>query len=158
MTGLSEQLVALKQSQSQSIEDEKDKRQAEKEMAARLDRTCLQFCIFLLDHTLKGDIFESTVVGFLAVLAVDPEKKIFRDAVSFTSYLSAFVKISQMLEIQVSVMMSEDGEIEHPADALDEIRESFLMHGTRSPFNWVLRLRAYGKRIRNSTTSLGYIY
>jgi hypothetical protein len=32
------------------------------------------------------------------------------------------------------------------------------MHGTRSPFNWVLRLRAYDKRIWNSTTSLGYIY
>jgi hypothetical protein len=129
-----------------------------KDIAASLDRICLQFCISLLDHTLKGDIFESTVVGFLAVLAVDPEKKIFRDASSFTSYLSAFVKISQMLVIQMSVVMSEDGEIEHPADVLDEMRERFLMHGTRSPFNWVLRLRAYGKRIRNSTTSLGYIY
>jgi hypothetical protein len=58
----------------------------------------------------------------------------------------------------MSIVMSEDGEIEHPADVLDEMRERFLMHGTRSPFNWVLRLRAYGKRIRNSTTSLGYIY
>jgi hypothetical protein len=60
-------------------------------------------------------------VGFLAVLAVDPEKKIFRDASSFTSYLSAFVKISQMLVIQMSVVMSEDEEIEHPADVLDEM-------------------------------------
>jgi hypothetical protein len=58
----------------------------------------------------------------------------------------------------MSVMMSEDGEIEHPADALDDMRESFLMHGTRSPFNWLLRLRAYGKRVRNSTTSLGFVY
>ena len=54
-------------------------------------------------------------------------------------------------------MMAEDGEIEHPADVLDEMRERLLTHGARSPFNWVLRLRAYGKRIR-STTSLGYVY
>jgi hypothetical protein len=59
-----------------------------------------------------------------------------------------------MLVIQMSVVMSEDGEIEHPADVLDEMRERFLMHGTRSLFNWVLRLRAYSKRIRNCTTSL----
>ncbi|KAH3955985.1 hypothetical protein HBI26_254390 [Parastagonospora nodorum] len=155
MTGLGEELVALKQRQSHG---EKDRMLAERNAAARLDRICLQFCISLLDHTPKGDLFESTVVGFLAVLAVDPEKEIFREASSFTSYLSAFVKISQMLVIRMSVTMSKDGEIEHPADVLDEMRERFLMHGTRSPFNWVLRLRAYGKRIRNSTTSLGYIY
>jgi hypothetical protein len=158
MIGLGEELVSLKQRQSQSIDEERDIELVQKDTAARLDGVCLQFCISLLDHTLKGDLFESTVVGFLAVLAVDPEKNIFRDASSFTSYLSAFVKISQMLVIQTSVMMSEDGEIEHPADALDAMRERFLMHGTRSPFNWVLRLRAYGKRIRNSTTSLGFIY
>jgi hypothetical protein len=58
----------------------------------------------------------------------------------------------------MSLMMSDDGEIEHPVDALDTMRERFLMHGTRSFFNWVLRLRAYGKRIRNSITSLGFIY
>lgn len=130
---------------------------AEKDIAPRLDRASLRFCISLLDHTLKRDLFETTAVGFLAVLAGDPEKKIFRDASSFTSYLSAFVKISQMLVIQMSVIMSEDGDIEYPVDMLDEMQESFLMRGTRSPFNWVLRLWAYGKRIRNSTISLVYI-
>jgi hypothetical protein len=138
MISLGEELVPSKQRQSQSIDHERDKELVQKDTAARLDRVCLQICICLLDHTLKGDLFESTVVGFLAALAVDPEKKIFRDASSFTSYLSAFVKISQMLVIQTAAMMSEDGEIEHPADALEDMRESFLMHGTRSPFNWVL--------------------
>lgn len=48
--------------------------------------------------------------------------------------------------------------MEHPADALDEMRERFLVHGTRSPFAWITRLRTYGKKIQNTTTSLGYIY
>jgi hypothetical protein len=97
-------------------------------------------------------------VGFLAALAVDPEKRILWDALSFTLYLSAFVKISQMLVIQMSVMMAEEGQIEHLLDVLDEMRERFMIYGSRSPFNWVLRLRAYSKKIRNSSTSLGYIY
>jgi hypothetical protein len=99
MISLGEELVSQKQSRSQSINEEQGKQLVQSDLVARLDHVCLQLCISLLDHTLKGDLFESTVVGFLAVLAVDPEKKIFRDASSFTSYLSAFVKISQMLVI-----------------------------------------------------------
>ncbi|KAE8549021.1 hypothetical protein EYB25_007536 [Talaromyces marneffei] len=38
------------------------------------------------------------------------------------------------------------------------MRERFLVHGTRSPFAWITRLRTYGKKIQNTTTSLGYIY
>lgn len=159
MTCLSSELMALKQRQDQGVDvGEQDRTIALKDGAARLDRVTLRFCISLLDHTPKGDLFESTIVGFLAVLAVDPEKQIFQDTCSCTSYLSAFVKISQMLVIQMLVMMSEYGDIEHPADVLAVMRERFLMHGTRSPFHWVLRLRAYGKRVRNRTTSLGYIY
>jgi hypothetical protein len=32
-----------------------------------------------------------------------------------------------------------------------------MIHGTRSPFNWASRLRVYAKKVRDSTTSLGYI-
>jgi hypothetical protein len=52
------------------------------------------FYISLLDHTLTGDLFESVVVGFLAVLAIDTTKKVFRDAYSYTPFLSGFVKIA----------------------------------------------------------------
>jgi hypothetical protein len=158
MIAVGEELVGLEQSREKGEGDDQSSKAVRKQIEARLDRACLRFCISILDHTLKGDLFESTAVGFLAALAVDPEKKILRDASSFTSYLSTFVKISQMLVIQMAVMMAEDGEIEHPADVLDEMRERFMIHGSRSPFNWVLRLRAYGKKIRNSSTSLGYIY
>jgi hypothetical protein len=128
------------------------------QIRALLDRVCLRFSIALLDHTLKGDLFESGLVGFLAVLGVDAEKKTFRDAYSYTSYLSAMVKMTQMLVVQEAVFQAEEGVIEHPADAIDEMRERFLIHGVRAPFGWVTRLRTYGKKIQNTTTSLGYIY
>ncbi|KAJ8117730.1 hypothetical protein OPT61_g1155 [Boeremia exigua] len=58
----------------------------------------------------------------------------------------------------MSVLIAEEGKIKHLSDVLDEMRERFMIHGSRLPFNWVLRLRAYGKKIINSSTSLGYIY
>jgi hypothetical protein len=38
------------------------------------------------------------------------------------------------------------------------MRERFLIYGVRAPFAWITRLRTYGKKVQNTTTSLGYIY
>ena len=59
-----------------------------KHAQASLDRECLLFCIALLDHTLKGNLFESVAVGFLAVLGINESKGIFKDAYSYTPTLS----------------------------------------------------------------------
>jgi hypothetical protein len=123
-----------------------------------LDRACLRLSIALLDHTLKGDLFDSTLVGFLAVLGIDAEKRTFRDAYTYTPSLSGLFKMAQMLVVQEAVVQAEEDQVEHPADALDEMRERFLVHKTRSPFVWITRLRTYGTKIQNTTTSLGYIY
>lgn len=124
----------------------------------QLDQACLTLSIALLDHTLKGDLFESTLVAFLAVLGVDPARQTFREPYSYTSYLSGLVKIAQMLVALQAVHLTRAGAVSHPADALDEMRERFLLYGVRAPFGWITRLRTYGKKIQNSTTSLGYIY
>ena len=44
--------------------EDKDSIKLSEDLRSRLDRWCLLFCISLLDHTLKGDLFESTVVAF----------------------------------------------------------------------------------------------
>jgi hypothetical protein len=36
--------------------------------------------------------------------------------------------------------------------------ERFLIYGVRAPFVWITQLRTYGKKVQNTTTSLGYIY
>jgi hypothetical protein len=66
-------------------------------LQSALDLACLQFCIALLDQRLMGDIYDSVVVGFLAVLGVDKGQEGFRDAPTFTPHLSAIVKIAQLL-------------------------------------------------------------
>ncbi|GFF56668.1 predicted protein [Aspergillus udagawae] len=63
----------------------------------QLDQACLALSIALLDHTLKGDLFESTLVAFLAVLGVDPARQTFWEPYAYTSYLSGLVKMAQML-------------------------------------------------------------
>jgi hypothetical protein len=55
------------------------------------------------------------------------------------------------------VESTEDGLVQQPADLLDKMRERFMTHDTRSPFDWASQLRMYGKKVRGSTTCLGYI-
>lgn len=122
-----------------------------------LDRCCLEFCISLLDHDIRGSLFDSVVVGFLAALGIDRDKDTFREACGYGPILSGFIKISQMLVIQKAVWAAEAGEAEYPSELLDEMHERFLAQGTRSPFGWANRLRIYAKKVRDQTTSLGYI-
>ncbi|THC88037.1 hypothetical protein EYZ11_012521 [Aspergillus tanneri] len=98
------------------------------EAQALLDQACLYFSISLLDHTLRGDLFESVVVRFLAVLGVDANRQVYRDACSYTSFFSALVKVAQLLVIQQAVRAAADGEVPHPAAALDEMRGRFMVY------------------------------
>jgi hypothetical protein len=64
-----------------------------------VDRAYLSLYITLLDHTLKGDLFESAIVEFLAVLGVNYKKKTLIKAYLYTLFLSAFVKVGQILVV-----------------------------------------------------------
>ncbi|KAH5618970.1 hypothetical protein HBI23_245980 [Parastagonospora nodorum] len=129
-----------------------------KELVRNLDRACLLLCIALLDHTLQGDHFESVILSFLAVLGIDENPGgIFRGPLSYSPDLSKFIKMAQMLVVQRSVVAAEEGEVEHPSYMLDEMRERFMVRGSRTAFDWACRLRAYAKKVVSNTTSLGYI-
>ena len=128
------------------------------EVARDLDRACLQLCIALLDHTLKGDHFESVMLSFLAVLGINENPGgVFRGPLSYSPDLSKFIKMAQMLVVQRSVLAAEEGEVNHPSDMLDEMRERFMVRGSRTAFDWACRLRSYAKKVVSNTTSLGYI-
>ena len=112
--------------------------------------------IALLDHQLHGNIYDSVVVGFLAVLGINSQGAC-HEATTYTPSLSAFVKLSQLLVVQRAVIAVETDEVDHAADILDAMQDRFMVYGTRSPMNWALKLRAYGKKIRDTTTALGHI-
>jgi hypothetical protein len=123
-----------------------------------LDRATLLLCIALLDHPLRGSVFESAVVVFLAVLGIDEKNPgALHDAVTYSPVLSKFVKIAQMLVIQRAVLAVEDGNVEYPADMLDDLRQRFLVQGSRSPFDWACKQRQVARRLASNMTAAGTI-
>jgi hypothetical protein len=65
-----------------------------------LDSACLQLCLALLDHSLRGSVYNSVVIGFLAVLGIrirdvkGEECVTFCKAALYTPKLSAFIKMA----------------------------------------------------------------
>jgi hypothetical protein len=76
------------------------------------------------------------VLSFLAVLGVDKSpSSVFHSLLSYLPNLSKFIKIVQMLVVQRLVVAVEEGEVEHLLDMLDEIRERFIVRGSRTAFD-----------------------
>jgi hypothetical protein len=78
-------------------------------IAEQLDRICLDFCLSLLEQPVRGNIFESPLVGFLAVLGIDENNNTLYEVPNYTPKLSAFIKIAQLLVLQKAVLLAEDG-------------------------------------------------
>jgi hypothetical protein len=122
-----------------------------------LDDACLEFSIQLLDHTLTGDLHESVLVGFLAILGIHTNRQTFREPSDYTTYLSGLVKMAQLLVAKRAVRLVELGQAARATHALRDMRGRFMMFGSSTPFDWVLRLLTYGKKIRIAATRPGHI-
>jgi hypothetical protein len=109
-----------------------------KEMELELDDICLDFCIALLDHDLKGDLFESAVLGYLTVMGIDNHSSRFHEAYSYTPLLSGFIKISQMLVLESAFRACKTKRSTDPLDLLEEMRERFMIIDCRTPFSWTI--------------------
>jgi hypothetical protein len=119
---------------------------------------CLDLCIALLDHKLHGKLTDSIIVGFLAVLGINKNRDGFDDAVLYTAKLSGIVKLAQLLVVQHAVVESKAGRTQFPNELVSELQDRFMVYGSNSPMNWILNLRAYGAKLRDNTTSSGFIY
>jgi len=84
-------------------------------------------------------------------------KKILCKAHVYGSLLSGFVKIAQMLVIQQAVVRVKKGKATYPTELINKMHKRFLVYSLHSLFSWAYHLRAYAKKVRNLTTSLGYI-
>jgi len=111
----------------------------------------------LLEQPIRGNVFKSPLVGFLAVLGIDENNNTLYEALNYTPKLSAFIKIAQLLVLQKAVLLAEDGVVQDPLDPLDEMRNRFMTLENTTLFTWAVHLRSFGKRIRDCTTSLGYM-
>jgi hypothetical protein len=120
-------------------------------------QACLNLCIALLDHKLTEKITDSILVGFLAALGNDQECRGFDGSVLYTPKLSALVKMAQLLVVQYAVSESKAGRAQYPNELVAELQDRFMVFGSESPMNWILNLRAYGAKARDTTTSTGFV-
>jgi hypothetical protein len=112
----------------------------------------------LLDHPLHGSVFKSLIVVFLAVLRIDEKNAgAFHSAATYSPVLLKFIKILQMLVIQRVVMAAKDGDVEYPANMLDDLRGRFLVQGSCSLFNWAYKQRQVARKIASNTTGTSFI-
>jgi hypothetical protein len=118
--------AAASLAQQQESAESKD---VDPEWYQEIDRACLLLCITLLDHPLHGNIYDSIVVGFLAVLGINSQG-FYHEATTYTPSLSAFVKLSQLLVVQRAVLAVNEDEVDHVADILDVMQDRFMVYGT----------------------------
>ena len=104
-------------------------------MELEFDDVCLEFCIALLDHDLKGDLFEGAVLGYLAVMGIDNHSSRFHEAYSYISLLSGFIKISQILVLESAFRACETKQSADPLGLLEEMRERFMAIDGCTPFS-----------------------
>jgi hypothetical protein len=121
------------------------------------EQVCLNLCIALLDHKLTGKITDSILVGFLAALGINKDCCGFDDAALYTPKLSGLVKLAQLLVVQHAVFEFKAGRAQYPNELVGELQDRFMVFGSESPMNWVLNLRAYGAKARDTTTSTGFV-
>jgi FtsZ-binding cell division protein ZapB len=123
-----------------------------------LTRAILDLAISLLDHRLVGEsVYNGVATCFLAVLGIDTKSDTFKEAKNYTSFLSGFIKIAQLLVIQRAREGVALGEGSNSMDLIAKMQDRFMVFGSSSPLEWALKLRAYGRKIQENSTAFGYI-
>jgi hypothetical protein len=137
-----------------------------------LEKHCLRFWIWLLDHTLLADEHESGLLSGVAVLGLKPDRRGggWVPAHHFSSTLSALVTTSKALVVYYAHCQREDavlaaGEDSAPltSELVREMSTRFLVlsdyNHTATPMNRLLRLRALARsesRRRNADGVLSW--
>ena len=123
----------------------------------RLQELLAELFIALFNHQLGGALRESALVVFLAVLGVDSVNQTFYQPQHYTPYLSALIKLTQLIVCFYSLNQAKAAPGTAPGDYLRPLRTEFMLSSAPTPFTLVLRLRAQGKIIREATTQEGYL-
>ncbi|KFZ23510.1 hypothetical protein V502_02011 [Pseudogymnoascus sp. VKM F-4520 (FW-2644)] len=78
-----------------------------KEAQVNVQQALLRFCIALLDHNLVNNKYQSAIISGLAVLGVREDKG-WDNPEDYTPKLSAVIKLSQLMVIQMAYQTQQD--------------------------------------------------
>jgi hypothetical protein len=153
--------IQVQQQQEVVLAEELDQLQDE------VDTACLELCIALLNHKLEHDEYESAVLSYLAVAALQyipgqqdgsglPEYKL-SDAATYIATLSGLIKIAQLLTVEYCLQQQQQGQTASCYSLLEQLHAKFLVTSTVTPMDWALRLRLYCRGISRRSTIEGKI-
>ena len=67
------------------------------------------------------------------------------------------IKVAQLLVVQHSLQMVEDGTVDYPVIPLEEMHTQFILCDGQTPMSWILGLCQYGKKLSDTMTMEGHI-
>ena len=115
--------------------------------SVRMD-TLLRLIKSFVFITVRGDVFSSGLLHFLAVLSIDEEMGRLREANDFSYMLARVVYCTRIFAVKAILPSAErDCQGEDDDRRFLETRERYLADGGYSPMSKMLSLLAYGKLI-----------
>src|SRR6186713_1535079 len=140
--------------ESEEEEEEEDKK------LSPAQKSCLRFCIKLLDHQVTRTEYSSPLVCALAVLGVKPVG--WKGSDYYPPILSAMIKTSQFMVIQQALEWDREDEESGRKEIgciayVQRMMNKFMVRGTHGPMQWMLDLRTYGLKIHYNTTAEGNV-
>jgi superfamily II DNA or RNA helicase len=108
--------------------------------------------------TVRGDIFSSGLLHFLAVLGVDEEMGRLREANDFSYMLAGVVYCTRVIGVEAILPAAErDQQGEDDDGRFLETRNRYLADGGYSPMSKMISLLAYGKMIARNHGNAGAV-
>ena len=142
-----------------------------------IEKACLNFCIALLNQTIRRKEYDSALVCALAVLGVKDDGWKGHDL--YPPILSSVIKVARFMVVQQALELSEpfgddqfeensaddrhaDGGLtqQSPKGCLEFVQQmmnQFMVRGSHSPMQWMLDLRTYGLKVHYNTTTEGHV-
>jgi len=68
-------------------------------------------------------------------LGIDPKEESFKDPRSYTTDLSAIIKVALLLVIQRSLQAVEDGTLDYPGISLEQMQSPFITFEGTAPMS-----------------------
>jgi superfamily II DNA helicase RecQ len=111
-------------------------------------KALLDFYESLIFQGVRGDVFKSAILHFLAVLGIDEEINRLRQANDFSYMLAGVVYCVRVLAVEIILPSTErDDQNEEDDKRFRQVRGEYLADGSYSVMSKMLSMLAYGKHL-----------
>ncbi|KAM0704631.1 hypothetical protein Q7P35_006805 [Cladosporium inversicolor] len=121
-------------------------------------KALLDFYESIIFQGVRGDVFKSVILHFLAVLGIDEEISWLRQANDFSYMLASVVYCMRVLAVEI-ILLSTGREDQNKEDdrRFRQVRGEYLADGSYSVMSKMLSMLAYGKHLAMNHSNSGAV-